>query len=59
MKVTISLASVFALALAPSVYAHAAAASQVERGRYLVGSWLTPTSELSARFAKLSLQFDF
>jgi hypothetical protein len=23
------------------------------------GSWLTPTSELSARFAKLSLQFDF
>ncbi len=23
------------------------------------GQWLTPTSELSARFAKLSLQFDF
>jgi hypothetical protein len=23
------------------------------------GSWLTPTSELSARFAKLSVQFDF
>jgi hypothetical protein len=23
------------------------------------GSWLTPTSEMSARFAKLSLQFDF
>jgi hypothetical protein len=23
------------------------------------GAWLTPTSEMSARFAKLSLQFDF
>ena len=23
------------------------------------GSWLTPTSEMSARFAKLSLQFEF
>jgi len=39
MKVTISLASVFALSLAtaPSLYAQAAGNSQVERGKYLVG----------------------
>jgi len=39
MKVTISLASVFALSLAaaPSLYAQTAADSQVERGKYLVG----------------------